>query len=126
MKKFPVQYARILLKLTDGLSGTALDAALTEFVAYLKTEQALTKVSYILQEYERLAHEVAGTAPLHVTAAHEPTAITTQAIEKQFGGPIDSITVDTSLIGGVVIKKGNIILNASVTKQLELLANSMK
>lgn len=126
MKKFPVQYARILLKLTDGQSGNDLDAALRSFVQYLHQEQALKKIPYILSEYERLAHEAAGTSPLNVTAAHELTTDAVQAIEKQFGGAIESVTIDESLVGGVIVRKGNTILNASISKQLELLANSMK
>lgn len=126
MNKFPVQYARILLKLTDGLSGKELDTALSSFVTYLKEEQVLSKAVYIIREYERLAHEAAGTAPLTVTAAHELSKDAKQAIETQFGGAIESVTIDETLVGGVIVRKGNTILNASISKQLELLANSMK
>jgi F-type H+-transporting ATPase subunit delta len=126
MKKFPVQYARILLKLTDGLTGAPLDAALKSYMSYIVSEQAMKKMPYILSEYERLAHDAAGTAPLEVTAAHELTSSTKQAIEKEFGGTVQNVTIDTTLVGGVIVRKGNTILNASITKQLELLANSMK
>lgn len=126
MKKFPVQYARILLRLTDGLTGAQLDAALKEYMTYIVSEQAISKMPYILSEYERLAHEVAGTAPLDITTAHELTNDSKQNLEQAFGGVIESVTIDPELVGGVVVRKGNLILNASITKQLELLANSMK
>lgn len=126
MNKFPVQYARILLKLTDGVSGKELEAALTSFVDYLKEEQAIGKIDYILKEYVRLAEQAAGTQPLIVTAAHYLTPTAKKEIESQFGGKIADVTVDETLVGGVVVRKGNTILNASINKQLELLANSMK
>lgn len=126
MNKFPVQYARILLKLTEGLSGKALDAALTSYISYLYTEQALGKIKYILREYVRLAQQETGTESLIVTAAHELTPDAKQAIEAQFGGKIEHVTINKSLVGGVVVRRGNTILNASISKQLELLANSMK
>lgn len=123
---FPVQYARILLKLTEEKSGSELDTALLEYIKYLKSEHAMTKIKYIIKEYIRLAQDADGTSPIDVTTAHELTSASTKAIEQEFGGTINSVTIDSTLVGGVVVRKGNTILNASIAKQLELLANSMK
>lgn len=126
MDKFPVQYARILLRLMEDTAEKDRDAALKAYVAYLSDEQALGKAAYIIKEYERLAGEASGTLPLRVTAAHELTPAAKKVIEERFGGKIEDLTVDPSLVGGVIVRKGNTILNASISAQLDTLANSMK
>ena len=124
--KYPVQYAKILYKLMQDVPEKDHSAAIASFVGLLQKEQAIGKINYIIEEFEKISRLFDGTAPLSVTTAHELSETMKKDIEKKFEGTIETITIDKDIIGGVVVRKGNTILDTSIKSQLNQLAQTLK
>lgn len=125
--KHPIQYARILLELTKDMEEKIMPAAIAQYVEFLYRDGALKKASYIMREFEKLAKEAEGVVSLNITTANKVSDAVITMIEKAFGAKVEStITVDSSLVGGVVIKKGNTILDGSIKTQLQKLHTTLR
>ena len=117
------QYAKILYQITKELKGKQLDAAVLEFFKLLKQNQMLKKVDLIVNEFLLYAKEKEGIDKITITSAHKlPKGIISELASK-FSEHFElDEKVDESLLGGVKIKKGNVIYDASVRAEL----NAMK
>ena len=61
-----------------------------------------------------------------ITAARKLNVDEIKDIEKHFGDTVEStVVVDPGIIGGVVVRNGNVILNGSIANQLEQLKHSL-
>ena len=123
MKKNSVkQYAISLWLATQGLKGKDLDSALAAFAALLARERALKKTEIIIAEFIRYAKEQAGEKDLEIISARPLSDKIVNSIKKLFGEKVEAArTVDSSLLGGVIIKTRDEILDASVKTQLNKL-----
>lgn len=121
------QYAKILYHITREMKGKKLDAAVLEFFKLLKSNQALKKVDIIIEEFLRYAKEKEGIDRITITSAHKLPKTLVQELAKKFSDHFEVETVeDKSLIGGVKVKKGNIIYDASVKARLDAMKESLK
>ena len=122
----PQQYARILHGLTKDAKESELDDAVKTFLQFVKKNQATKKLPVIMKYFERIGREHEGEVALSVTSAHPLSEDMMKKIKSAYG---DQVTIeehtDESLVGGVVIRKGNTIIDSSVRTQLEQLKQSM-
>lgn len=124
-KRLPIQYAKILHGVTEGLSREDLNVAIQEFAKLLRDENATKKIDVIAKEYEKLVAASEGRESVHVIAAQELAQTTRAQIKEVFNAAEVSHSTDPELIGGVIVRKGNTIFDASINTQLSKLAQSI-
>ena len=114
-----------------GVCGKNLAAETGNLVQLLSDNKRLALVPEIVELYEALKSEQEGELSAHITSAYELTA--TQMAEliaklhSKLGRKITATqSVDSDLIGGVVIQVGDEVMDASVRGGLEALAVTLK
>lgn len=126
-KLLPQQYAKVLFHLTDGIEEHELDKAMDTFIAFLKKEHVMKKLPYILKYFEQYEKEKRGVHEIEVTSAHPLSKQAIDMIEGVVGENVETKTkVDETLVGGIVIRTKNTILDGSVKTQLARLKNKME
>ncbi len=127
MKKLlPSQYAKVLFELTKGAKKSELDAIVREFVTFLARENVLKKAPYILREYEALAKKADGIIELTVMSATPLSERIKKEIEAAFEGTVEMETVVyPEILGGVIVRAGNTILDGSVKTKISTLKRSL-
>lgn len=125
-KLLPKQYGKILYESTKGLKGADLENVIKKFVQLLRGDQMLSKADYIIKEYEVYAKKQEGIETIEIVSARELTQNQVKEISTHFGEKVEAATrVDEKLIGGVMIKTENTILDGSVRGQLEKLKQQL-
>ena len=112
----------------DGLDRTVSDAdpIIVNFLKLLIENHRMPVVFRVRREYERLWQQENKLLPVQITSAVElDQATVTQIgdkIAEQTGRRVDlSSNVDSDILGGIVIRVGNSVLDASVRNRLEQL-----
>jgi ATP synthase F1 delta subunit len=110
--------------LARALSGT--DDVLMRFLELLVEKHRMPVLFRIRQEYERLCEEAERRLGVEITSAVELDPRTAQNVAEQIGKhtgrQIDlRQRVDPDIIGGLVVRVGNSILDASIRTRLESL-----
>ncbi len=106
-----------------------LDGAEEEFVSFLKLlieNHRMPVIFRVRREYERLWDEANRVLAVQVTSAIELDEATTQSIGASIGQSTSrrvtlSTRVDPDILGGIVVRVGNSILDASIRSRLEQL-----
>ena len=102
------------------------DPILIKFLSLLIENHRMPVIFRIRQQYERLWEEENRTLPVDITSAIELDPVTTESLGKQIGERTGrkvtlAAHVDPDILGGVVIRVGNSILDASIRNRLEQL-----
>jgi len=102
------------------------DEALMNFLELLLANHRMPAIYRIRQEYERLWAEENKILPVEVTSAIELDEKTIKSIGDRIGeqtGRNVELTsnVDPEILGGIVLRVGNSILDASIRRRLEQL-----
>jgi F-type H+-transporting ATPase subunit delta len=112
----------------NGLSGALKDAeeALLNFLNLLIENHRMPVIFRIRAEYERLWEEENKTLPVEITSAIELDSATTERLGSTIGERTGrkvtlSARVDPDILGGIVLRVGNSILDASIRNRLEQL-----
>lgn len=89
----------------------------------------LSVVSHIAFQYERLRSQYQGYIEVEITSAYPITPVQQQqveaALQRRLGKAITiKVTIDTSLIGGWLIRVGDQVIDLSVKGRLQQLANA--
>lgn len=122
----PKQYARILYELTNGKDNLALEQSISEFVKFLIKQRVLSKKEYIIDAFLEYANFQDGIQKITITSTRKLSDTVIKKISVFFGNRVEvKIEIDRSLIGGVVVRSGDIILDASVKRQLEKLQKQL-
>lgn len=125
-KMLPTQYAKVLYELTEGKKGSDLEKAVEQFVKFLIDERALSKKEYLMKAFKEYAKLQQGIQKIVITSARELSDTMIEEIAGLFGKKVEVETkIDASLIGGVVVRSGDSIIDASVKSQLEQLQRSL-
>lgn len=125
-KLIPQQAGKILYKLTEGLKEKKLEEATDQFMAFVRKQQLTKKLPYIIEAFEEEVKKAEGIIELEVTSAKKLSKQVMESIKNQFGSKVEATeAIDESLIGGVVVKKGNTILDGSVRTQLKKLKREL-
>ena len=112
----------------DGL-GRLLDGAdriLLNFLSLLIENHRMPVIFRIRQEYERLWDEENRILPVEITSAIELDQATTESLGRTIGERAGrkvtlAARVDPDILGGIVVRVGNSILDASIRNRLEQL-----
>jgi ATP synthase F1 delta subunit len=112
----------------DGLHRTVQDAdeTVTNFLELLIENHRMPVVFRVRREVDRLWEEVNQLLPVQITSAIELDASVAERIGEEIGRQTGrrvrlSSTVDPGVIGGIVVRVGNSILDASIRTRLEKL-----
>jgi F-type H+-transporting ATPase subunit delta len=103
------------------------------FVRYLQALIAHRRqmlIPVIAQEYLDLVDEVEGRMHANVTVAHEPDAETRSVVARELSRSfakevMPHFAVDPRILGGLVVRVGDTVLDGSVQRRLERLRNRM-
>jgi F-type H+-transporting ATPase subunit delta len=109
--------------------GTLLEGAdeiLLNFLSLLIENHRMPVIFRIRQEYERLWDEENKTLPVEITSAIALDEATTASLGKTIGERAGrtvnlAARVDPDILGGIIIRVGNSILDASIRNRLEQL-----
>jgi F-type H+-transporting ATPase subunit delta len=112
----------------DGL-GRALEGAeelLVNFLSLLIENHRMPVIFRVRHEYERLWDEENRTLPVEITSAIELDQATTESLARTIGERAArkvtlAARVDPDILGGIVVRVGNSILDASIRNRLEQL-----
>jgi F-type H+-transporting ATPase subunit delta len=108
---------------------TLLDGAdeiFVNFLSLLIENHRMPVIFRIRQEYERLWDEENRTLPVQITSAIALDDATTESLGKTIGERAGrrvtlAARVDPDILGGIIIRVGNSILDASIRNRLEQL-----
>jgi F-type H+-transporting ATPase subunit delta len=108
------------------LSRLDLHETVAKVIALLAERDRLDLLEDVVAEAEGLVDERLGRLRAHVTSATALSEAHRQrlgrALERRFGRPIVvSLRTDPSILGGLVCNVGDVTLDSSVRRQLELL-----
>lgn len=109
-----------------GISGLAAN-----FIGLVASKRRLFALPGMIAGYKRLVAEAKGIVSAEVTVAEEPTAKRVDEIRAALAGvagkDVDvSIKVDPALIGGLVVKMGSRMVDASLKTKLNSIRLAMK
>jgi len=126
MKITPKQYALALHELCKKVPAGRSDEITKEYVAYFVKRGKAKLLPSIAQELERHLSSVDGNISVHISSAHhldEQTIahIKTVIKKKNKKEPVLSFQEDPKLIGGVRIKIGHTVIDASVRSTIQQL-----
>ena len=112
------------------VAATGFSQQAKNFVKVLVSASRLQYVPQIAQLFEAMRAEAEGTVEVEVSAAYELDQAQQDAIAKgmsaRLGKKVNiSTTVDGSLIGGVVIRAGDSVIDASLRGRLTELGNDL-
>jgi F-type H+-transporting ATPase subunit delta len=110
----------------DGLAKAVTDAdeTTTNFLAVLLENHRMPAIFRIRREYDRLWEDANKLLPVEITSAVELDPSVAERIGdeigRQTGRTVElTSTVDPDVIGGIVVRVGNSILDASIRNRLE-------
>ena len=114
-----------------GVCDTELTAAGKNFVKVLIENDRLSVLSQIANLYEGLKREHQNEVEAVISSAFPLNDAQVQALvaglEKRFGHKVKATTqVDASLIGGARIAVGDVVIDGSVSGQLQKMASALK
>lgn len=120
------QYAQALFEAMGDLKGEKLSEVIKRFVLLLACRHKLKRAEQIIFEYEKCVKRENGGVEIVVKTASKLEKILLNKIEKVFGDEVETKEeLDENLLGGVVIKTEDRILDGSLKKQLHLLRQSL-
>ncbi len=115
-------YAKALYEVTKDLKGAELKKAVEAFASLLLKHSSLKKAPAIIEAYEKYANKKSGIVTIEVITAREIDKATLETVKKAFGDKVNArLTVQEDLIGGLVVKTEDTILDGSIKKQLQTL-----
>ena len=119
------------LELFLGVLGDRATPELANFVRVLQTNGRLALLPEITMQFDELRAEAEGTVEAEVISAFDVSAdeqnrIKT-ALAKRLNRQVTLTTrVDRALIGGIVIRAGDMVIDGSARGRLQALANSLE
>jgi F-type H+-transporting ATPase subunit delta len=111
------------------LAGKVPDSVLN-LAKLLAGRRAIDRLAPIATEYRRLLNGERGIVEAHVTSASSLTESETEALRKKLAAMTDrtvelQVQVDDSLIGGLTVRVGDTLYDASVRGRLERLREQL-
>ncbi|MEI7621198.1 MAG: ATP synthase F1 subunit delta [Candidatus Moraniibacteriota bacterium] len=127
MKISTQQYTQALLDLTDGKSEQEILSVLAKFAEQLKKDGQLKNADKIVEKFADLYNSKNGIVVAQITTSQKVENLNIKEIEDFVQRKYDAkkvelkIVVDENIKGGIVIRVGDEVLDASVGGQLEKL-----
>jgi F-type H+-transporting ATPase subunit delta len=119
-----------LAELVSGVTGAALDEHGRNFVSLLAQNRRLGFLPEIAALFEQMKAEVENAVDVEVVAASQLTpdqeSRYAAALQKKLGRSVRLHTrVDGTLLGGAVLKAGDLVIDGSIKGRLERLATDL-
>ena len=113
-----------------GVCADKLNDAGKNFVKVLADNGRLNIVTEIAERYEEHRAEAEKTVEAEVTSAFSLSEAQikqmTEALKKRLGREVNLVTkIDESIVGGAIIRAGDLVIDGSVSGQLEKLAGTL-
>ncbi|MFA6255176.1 MAG: ATP synthase F1 subunit delta [Patescibacteria group bacterium] len=130
MKISAKKYAISLFEAVQDLDHKQADKVIKKFVLVLAKNQALSLAPKIIEEFENYSRQKQGIQKVEIKTARplsksDEKEITSQ-LKKRLGKEIQAEKiVDESLIGGMIIKIGDNLIDGSIKMQLINLKNNL-
>lgn len=126
MKLSAQSYGKVLYELTKDATAKEMDKIVAQYILFLTRGQMLSKIKYIIKEFVDYAKEKNGISQLKIISARTLSRLEIESIAKHFGKKTEtSADTDKSIMGGVIIKNKNKILDASLKTQLKKLKTQL-
>ncbi len=123
------QYAQALHEALADTAPKDQDKVIENFIEVLKAKGDLAEYEKIIAAYEVYDREQRGVTEVEVTTAEGSTKVNKSLIDdlnKIVGKDIEvKQKVDSNLIGGVVIRAGDTLIDASLKNQLDQLQKNL-
>ncbi len=108
-----------------------LDTTTTHFLGVLAQNRRLNQLPQIIRDFRQLAAAYRGETTAEVVSAHPLTDDQVDALKQQLRTRIGrdvavDLSVDPSLLGGLVVKIGSQMIDSSIKTRLNSLAHAMK
>ena len=119
-----------VFKLVSGIAGSDLSPKLTNLLTVVIDNGRLSVLPEIASQFRALVNDRGGVSDVHIVSAF-PLDATQQAdlakvLEKRFGRQLKtSVSVDSSLIGGVRVTVGDEVLDTSIVARLEQMRTAL-
>ena len=122
--------AAALSDFVQGVCGDALSEKGSNLVKVLADARRLSFIPELSKLYEQLRAEAEGVIEVGVTSAYELSpeqqVTISEAMANRLGRKVEITNdIDDSLIGGVIIRAGDSVIDASVKGRLKALATQM-
>lgn len=116
MRHTPREYAEALYEVTRGKRGSDLRAALRRFLTHLSADGTLSLSGDIICAFEEVCRERKGMISAAVSSARSaPKA----KIRRALGATTETVfRKDPALIGGIVLERDGIRVDASIARRL--------
>jgi F-type H+-transporting ATPase subunit delta len=119
-----------LVDLIAGIAGDKLDANAKNFLDVLAQNRRLGYLPEIAANYEAMRAEVEQVADVEIVAAAELNDAQrnrlTEALKKRLSRDVRlHVSVDPSLIGGAIVRAGDLVIDGSLKARLDRLATEL-
>ncbi len=126
----PTVSADRVVDLVAGIAGDLADDEGRNFLRVLAANRRIALLPQIIEQFEKLRSEVENTLDVHVTTAYAlddaQRARLAASLGRRFGREIRlHETVDATLVGGAVVRAGDLVIDGSLKGRLEQLASQM-
>jgi F-type H+-transporting ATPase subunit delta len=113
------QFAKALYEAVQGISKTDMQDAARNFLSALHKAGKLGRIENIITEFENISKEKEGIISLKIESARKLDKKTLENIRSAFGDKVESEeSVREDLLGGVRVRTGDTVYDASIKKQL--------
>jgi len=133
MKKIKTkQYARALYYALEGKKRDEIKDEVNNFVKLLYKNKALSKTDEIIEEFEKYSKEQAGILDVEVISARILESAEKNKLVERIKKikKVSEVNLenkqDESLIGGIVVKIGDTVLDGSIKTKLDLLKQALQ
>lgn len=110
--------------LSEVVSGQKLNPATTNLLTLLTARERMSDFGLVVEQYRKMLLEHKQIQPGGVTSAHPLNDEQQKRLAKSMGDALGktmelTFATDTELVGGLVVRVGNRVFDASVIRQLE-------
>ncbi len=125
-KLTPKQLSVALWQATKDKKGDDLSIIIKNFSALLARKRMLKKTGLIIENFVKYSKQQQGVEFLEVISARPLSEKTIESVKKLFGDKVELKTkINSSLIGGIIIKTQDKIMDASLKTQLNKFEQSL-
>ena len=119
-----------IIEIIFGVCADNLDDTAKNFIRVLADNGRLNVVDEIAQRYEEHRAEAEKTVEAEVTSSfslsEKQIKQVTDALKKRLGREVNLVTkIDETIIGGAIIRAGDLVIDGSVSGQLDKLATTL-